>query len=183
MSKDVNNLLWLDLEMTGLNVTTDVIVEVACVITNKDLEVISPEVSLVIQQPEKTLARMKTEVRGMHTKSGLIDSIKESTTTLQQAEDAILGLLQEYCESQKTIMCGNSIWQDRYFLMKYMPRVIKFLHYRMIDVTAIKELARRWYDVNPEVVLKKKEHHRALDDVYESIDELKFYRKELFKND
>ena len=180
MSKDTNNLLWLDLEMTGLDVNTDVIVEIACVITNKDLKVISPEISLVIHQPEKTLARMKTEVREMHTKSGLIDRIKESTTTMQQAEKEVLGLLQKYCVPQKAIMCGNSIWQDRYFLMKYMPKLINFLHYRMIDVTAIKELARRWYGIVPETILKKKEHHRALDDVYESMDELKYYRKNYF---
>jgi oligoribonuclease len=180
MNKDSNNLLWLDLEMTGLDISADVIVEVACVVTNKDLEVIAPEISLVIYQPDNVLAHMKTEVREMHTRSGLIDRIKESTTSLQQAEQEVLSLLQEHCKPQTTIMCGNSIWQDRYFLMKYMPRVIVFLHYRMIDVTTIKELVRRWYDIVPEIVLKKKEQHRALDDVHESIYELKFYKKKYF---
>ena len=171
----------MDLEMTGLDADSDVIVEIATLITDDDLEVVAEGPDLVVHQPPEVLDRMGEFVRAMHTKSGLLDAIATSTTTLAEAGDATLAFLREHLNEAGTVpLCGNSIGTDRRFLARWLPAVDGFLPYRSVDVTSIKELARRWH---PEVVKSAPEKsggHRALDDIRESVAELRHYRQHLF---
>ncbi len=171
----------MDLEMTGLDATSDVIVEIATIITDDDLEIIAEGPDLVIHQPEAMLDGMNEVVVAMHTKSGLLDAIASSTISLQDAGDATLQFLQEHIADARTVpLCGNSIGTDRRFLTAYLPEIEEFLHYRSVDVSSVKELVRRW---NPPLLRgapRKSENHRALDDIRESIDELRFYRDRCF---
>lgn len=175
-------LAWMDLEMTGLDTDTDVIVEVATIITDDDLNIIAEGPDIVVHRTENELASMGDFVREMHTKSGLLESIRNSTYSADQARDETLAFLKEHISEVRTVpLCGNSIGTDRRFLTKYWAEIEEFLHYRSIDVSTLKELARRW---SPEVLNSAPEKattHRALDDIRESIDELKFYRTQLFK--
>ncbi|MBQ90465.1 MAG: oligoribonuclease [Acidimicrobiaceae bacterium] len=170
-------LAWMDLEMTGLDPATDVIVEIATLVTDDDLEVIAEGPDLVIHQPPEVLAHMGDVVREMHTTSGLLDEIVASTTTLEEAGAATLAFLQEHIPRPGTVpLCGNSIGTDRRFLHAWLPEIEDFLHYRSIDVSTLKELARRW---RPEVLASappKAGGHRALDDIRESVAELRHYR-------
>jgi oligoribonuclease len=171
----------MDLEMTGLDPDSDVIVEIATLVTDDDLEVVAEGPDLVVHQPPEVLDRMGDFVRAMHTKSGLLEAIESSTITLAEAGEATLAFLREHIAEPGTVpLCGNSIGTDRRFLVRWLPEVDGFLHYRSIDVTSIKELARRW---NPEVLKSAPEKsggHRALDDIRESLVELRHYRQHLF---
>jgi oligoribonuclease len=176
----VGNLVWLDLEMTGLEIATDVILEIACAITDGNLNVIAEGPSFIIHQPEEKLAAMGKWCQDHHGKTGLTDAVRASTTTLQQAEQETLEFIKKYCPIHTGLLAGNTVWQDRVFLDKYMPSITKYLHYRIVDVTAVKELVKRWYPQDPNIEFKKSDRHRALSDVQESIEELKHYRKNFF---
>jgi oligoribonuclease len=176
-------LAWMDLEMTGLDPETHTIVEIATIITDDDLETVAEGPDLVIHQPPEQIAAMDEFVRAMHERSGLLSAIEASDISLVAAGEQTLAFLQEHITEPGTVpLCGNSIGTDRRFLARYLPTVENFLHYRSIDVSTIKELARRW---QPEVFAaapKKDGGHRALDDVRESLDELRWYRRKLFVN-
>lgn len=176
----VGNLVWLDLEMTGLNVETDVILEISSVITDGDLNVIAQGPSFIIHQPEEKLAGMDKWCTDHHGKSGLTKAVQESTISLEHAYEETLAFIKQHCHYRTGILSGNTISQDRNFLAKYMPKIIDHLHYRMIDVTTVKELVKRWYVDDKNIEYKKADTHRALNDVLESIAELKHYRKHFF---
>ncbi|HJM68695.1 MAG TPA: oligoribonuclease [Candidatus Babeliales bacterium] len=173
-------LVWIDLEMTGLDATKDVIIEIAVVLTDSQLSEIARGPHLVVSQPQHVLDNMNEVCTTMHTKSGLTTDVINSTTTLQSAQEQVVTFLKEYCQPGQSPLCGNSVWQDKIFLAAYMPDVSNFLHYRIIDVSTIKQLVQRWYPENEAKKFQKKEVHRALDDIYESIDELKWYRQHFF---
>jgi oligoribonuclease len=175
-------LVWMDLEMTGLDPAKDVIVEIATIVTDDELEIVAEGPDLVVHQPEEALAVMDPIVVEMHTVSGLLDAIKASTTTLEQAGDATLTFIKEHVPVARTVpLCGNSIGTDRRFLALHLPQIEDHLHYRSVDVSTIKELTRRWYPGALEATPRKATAHRALDDIRESIDELRWYRANVFK--
>lgn len=174
-------LAWMDLEMTGLDPARHVIVEIATLLTDDDLNIIAEGPDLVIHQPDEALTQMDEFVREMHTRSGLLDQIAASTVTLESAQQATLEFLQTHIHRERTVpLCGNSIGMDRRFLAVYMNPVEEFLHYRSIDVTTIKELARRWYPKAMREAPQKATAHRALDDIRESINELRYWRTTVF---
>lgn len=172
----------MDLEMTGLDPTRHVIVEIATLVTDDDLEIIAEGPDLVVHQPQEAIDAMDDVVRDMHTKSGLLPAIRASDVTLQDAGEATLRFIREHVPQPSTVpLCGNSIGTDRRFLAVHIPEVEAYLHYRSVDVSTIKELARRWL---PEVLSgapRKSGGHRALDDIRESVAELRYYRKVLFR--
>ena len=174
-------LVWMDLEMTGLDHTTEVIVEIATLVTDDDLNIVAEGPDLVVHQPEEVLARMDPFVVDMHTRSGLLGLIKDSTITLEQAGEETLAFIRQHCPVERTVpLCGNSIGTDRRFLAAYLPEIEEYLHYRSVDVSSLKELVRRWY---PDVLGQrgwKKGTHRALDDIRESVAELQLYRSMVF---
>jgi oligoribonuclease len=171
----------MDLEMTGLDVTSDTIVEIATLITDDDLNVIAEGPNLVISAPEDRLAAMNEVVVEMHTASGLLERIRQSTIELEEATEQTLAFLKSHIGTPRTVpLCGNSIGTDRRFLDRYMPEVENFLHYRSIDVSSIKELARRWYPRQFSAVPRKQTAHRAMDDILESLEELRYWRGALF---
>jgi oligoribonuclease len=171
------HLAWIDLEMTGLDSTKDVILEIASLVTDADLNIIAEGPDLIIRQSSATLNMMNDTVTQMHTSSGLIDLITESKTDLALAEQQTLDFFAQYEVAGTMPLCGNSIWQDKMFLVRYMPKLINFFHYRIIDVSTIKELVCRWHN-DPE--FKKAKGHRALADIKESVAELKFYKEKFF---
>ena len=180
LAKSDQNLVWLDCEMTGLNPERDRIIEIAVVVTGPTL---APRIEgpvLVIHQSDEQLAGMDAWNRGTHGKSGLIDKVKASRLSEQTAQAIILDFLSAYLPKKTSPMCGNSIGQDRRFLAKYMPELEAFFHYRNLDVSTLKELAKRW---RPEVYssFKKQQRHTALADVQESIDELVHYRQHFLR--
>jgi oligoribonuclease len=178
---DDTPLVWIDLEMTGLDVEQHVIVEIACVVTDANLTPLDDGVDLVVHADEDALARMDDFVRNMHTKSSLLAAIEKSDVTVADAQSQVLEYVRTHVPVAGTApLCGNSIGVDRRFLDRYMRELDAYLHYRSVDVSSLKELCRRWY---PAIYRKrpgKAEHHRALDDVRESIAELRFYREQLF---
>ena len=179
LAKSDQNLVWLDCEMTGLDPHTERIIEIAVVVTGPQL---APRVEgpvLVVHQSDELLGKMDAWNKGTHGRSGLIDKVRASTLVEAEAEQQIINFLKHYVPKGKVPLCGNSIGQDRRFLALYMPRLEAFLHYRNVDVSTLKELARRW---KPEAYssFKKAQKHTALADVYESIEELAHYRKHLF---
>jgi oligoribonuclease len=176
MNQSLDRLIWLDLEMTGLNIDKDVIIEIATIVTDAQLNIIAEGPCLAIYYPEPLLEDMDEWNTKQHTKSGLLNDVQTSTITPEMAEIQTLDFLKQHVPAGVSPMCGNSIWQDRRFIAKYMPTLEKYFHYRHIDVSTIKELARRW---KPEIVVKKEESslHRALSDVKESIAELRHYRE------
>lgn len=180
MRKDKKNLVWLDLEMTGLDVSTDVILEIATIVTDSQLEVIEYGPDLVIHHDEQVLNRMNAWCQVYHGKSGLTQAVRESTVTIGQAEQETLEFLQKYFSVGQPIACGNSVWNDKVFLQKGMPVLYSFFDYRVVDVTSFKEVLRRWYPKSPYLDFKKKEAHRAMDDIKESIAELKHYQTHFF---
>ncbi len=168
--------------MTGLDPATEVIVEIASLITDDELNVIAEGPDLVISQPEAVLVAMDPFVVEMHTTSGLLTAIRESTITLEQAGAQTLEFIKKHIPEPRTIpLCGNSIGTDRRFLARYLPEIENYLHYRSVDVSTIKELVKRWYPGLEITRPTKAGAHRALDDVQESIRELKFYRENVFK--
>lgn len=173
-------LVWMDLEMTGLDVETDTIIEIATLVTDDDLNEVAAGPTLAIHTSEEQLAGMDDWNRKHHAESGLLARVRESEVTLIEAEARTLAFLEQHVGSGASPLCGNSIWQDRRFLARYMPTLESYLHYRIIDVSTVKELARRWH---PDAynALSKHNTHRALDDIRESIAELAHYRRTLFK--
>ena len=176
LKKSDQNLVWLDCEMTGLDPEKERLIEIAIIVTGPQL---TPRIEgpvLVIHQPDDLMEKMDNWNKGTHGRSGLIDKVKASTVTEQDAEAQILAFIAQYVPKGTSPLCGNTISQDRRFLVKFMPRLEAFLHYRNIDVSTFKELAKRW---RPEVysAFKKNQKHTALADVHESIDELEHYRK------
>ena len=168
--------------MTGLDPATDVIVEIASLITDDELVVVAEGPDLVVHQPPAALAGMAPVVRDMHTRSGLLARIESSTLTLEDAGRQTLGFLREHIPEPRTVpLCGNSIGTDRRFLAHWLPDIENHLHYRSVDVSTVKELARRWYPQVVEEAPRKAGHHRALDDIRESVAELRFYRERLFR--
>jgi oligoribonuclease len=171
----------MDLEMTGLEPTMDVIVEIATLITDDDLEILAEGPDLVIHQPDEVLERMDSFVTDMHTRSGLLDAIRASTVTLEEAGTATLAFIREHVLEPKTVpLCGNSIGTDRRFLAAYLPEIENYLHYRSVDVSSVKELVRRWYPTVRAQRPRKTGSHRALDDIRESVAELRYYRERVF---
>ena len=175
-----NNLIWIDLEMTGLNPEKDVILEIATIITDNFLNILAEGPSLVIFQPKEILDTMDEWPKKQHTKSGLIEKVRNSTVSVKQAEQQTLEFVQQYCTPNTAPLCGNSVYQDRAFLRNYMQNLNSFTHYRLIDVSSVKELVRRWYPQDPHAQFKKTDSHRALTDIHESIEELKQYKKYFF---
>jgi oligoribonuclease len=180
MSHPNENLIWLDMEMTGLSPENDRIIEVAMVVTDADLNVLAESPVLVIHQSDELLDGMDAWNKGTHGRSGLIDKVKQSNLDEASAEQQLLAFLAPHVPAGKSPMCGNSICQDRRFMARYMPNLEKYFHYRNLDVSVFKELARRW---RPTVYngFKKESRHEALADIYESIDELKYYREHFIK--
>ena len=180
LGKSDQNLIWLDCEMTGLDPEVDRLIEIAVIVTGSTLEPRIEGPVLVIHQSDEQLDKMDAWNKGTHGKSGLTDKVKASSVTEAQAEQQILEFLAKYAPKNSTPMCGNSISQDRRFLVKYMPKLEAFFHYRNLDVSSLKELAKRWH---PEVYssFRKQQKHTALADVHESIDELAHYRERFLK--
>lgn len=178
--KNKGNLVWIDLEMTGLEPKTDVIIEIATIVTDSDLNILAEGPMLAIHQSNELLDGMDEWCTNQHGKSGLTQRVKESQVTEAQAEQQTIEFLEKYIEPGVSPMCGNSIGQDRRFLDKYMPELERFFHYRNLDVSSLKELAKRW---KPEVAagVVKKGSHLAMDDIRDSIDELKHYREHFIK--
>ncbi len=174
------SLVWIDLEMTGLDPERDVILEIASIVTDDNLQLIEDGPSLIINHDDEVLNRMNDEVKEMHIKSGLTKKVQQSTVSIQDAELQTYEFIKKHSGAEPSPLCGNSVWQDRIFLTRYMPRIIDLLHYRIIDVSTIKELVNRWYPHDPDVLFNKQETHRALQDIRESIDELKHYRRYFF---
>ncbi len=174
------NLVWLDMEMTGLDPDNDRIIEVAVVVTDPDLNIIAEGPVFAIHQSDETLDKMDNWNKGTHGKSGLIDRVKASTVTEAQAEVELIDFLKQYVPTNKSPMCGNSICQDRRFMARGMPKLEAFFHYRNLDVSTLKELCRRW---KPELAsgFKKHQKHTALADIVESIEELRYYREHFIK--
>jgi oligoribonuclease len=175
-------LVWMDLEMTGLDHTSDVIVEIATLVTDDDLTIVAEGPDLVVHQPDEVLARMDPFVVTMHTTSGLLEAIKASQVSLEQAGAATLDFIRTHVPEPATVpLCGNSIGTDRRFLAAYLPEIEEYLHYRSIDVSSIKELVKRWYPGLNGSRPHKQGTHRALDDIRQSVDELRFYRERVFR--
>ncbi|MBP0599188.1 oligoribonuclease [Herbaspirillum sp. LeCh32-8] len=174
------NLIWVDMEMTGLDPDNDRIIEVAVVVTDSQLNVLGEGPVLAIHQSDEILNGMDAWNKGTHGRSGLIDRVKASTVTEADAEKAIIEFLKKYVPAGKSPMCGNSICQDRRFMVRGMPKLEEFFHYRNLDVSTLKELCKRW---KPEIAtgFKKRQMHTALADIVESIEELKYYREHFIK--
>jgi oligoribonuclease len=176
MAQDNNNLIWIDMEMSGLCPQTDRILEVALVVTNSQLDVIAEAPVLVISQPDTVLNDMDSWNKSTHSKSGLIDKVRSSILTEEAAEERMIAFLQDHVPPGISPMCGNSICQDRRFLARCMPQLEEYFHYRNLDVSTLKELAKRW---KPDILagLEKLGKHEALADIYDSIAEMKYYRQ------
>jgi len=178
--QDDRNLVWLDLEMTGLEPEKDTILEIATVITDSDLKVVAEGPCLAIHHTDDALAAMDSWCVEQHGKSGLTERVRGSAVTAMEAQARTLEFVSQYCPEKTSPLCGNTIGQDRRFLVKYMTRLHDYFHYRSIDVSSVKELVLRWYPQSKYVYSKTKQHE-ALSDVHESISELIHYRKTVFK--
>ena len=176
MPADPNNLVWIDMEMTGLQPDSDRVIEIALLVTDAQLALLATGPVLVVHQPDSVLEAMDSWNKSVHKKSGLIDRVRESRLTEAQAEIEALAFLERHVPAECSPMCGNSICQDRRFLARWLPKLEAFFHYRNLDVSTLKELVRRW---KPEAVkgFAKEGRHEALADILESIEELKYYRK------
>jgi oligoribonuclease len=173
-----DRLIWLDLEMTGLDPDRDVILEIATVVTDDWLEIVAEGPNIAIYQSDDVLRGMDAWSKEQHERSGLIERVKRSPYSCREAEEQTLAFLSGHCSKQGSPLCGNSVLKDRQFLLRHMPRLEEFLHYRNIDVSTIKELVRRWYTDIP--AYTKQKEHLALKDIRESINELRYYRRKVF---
>lgn len=180
MAQDPNNLIWIDMEMSGLDPEKERILEIAIVVTTSQLEVVAEAPVLVVHQPNTVLDAMDDWNKGTHGKSGLIDRVKASTLSEAEAEVQMIAFLSQHVPPKQSPICGNSVHQDRRFLVRYMPKLEDYFLYRNLDVSTLKELAKRW---KPEVMagLTKHGKHEALADIHESINELKYYREHILK--
>jgi oligoribonuclease len=180
MAQNQNNLIWLDMEMTGLVPESDRIIEIAIVVTDGELNTVAEAPVLVVHQPEAVLDGMDAWNKSTHGKSGLIEKVRASALAEAEAEEKMLAFLLEHVPTGTSPMCGNSICQDRRFLARWMPKLEAYFHYRNLDVSTLKELAKRW---NPAVAqgIKKHGKHEALADIYESINEMKHYREHFLR--
>ncbi len=173
-------LVWMDMEMSGLNPETDVILEIATVVTDAELNIIAKGPEIIIHQSEAVIKGMDEWNTSHHGSSGLSAAVLTSKVSVAEAEHTTLDFIKKHCKKNASPLCGNSIWQDRRFLRRYMQEADAYLHYRNVDVSTLKELFGRWYG-EPAKFRAKKESHRAMDDILESIDELKFYRENFLK--
>ncbi|GAB1604729.1 oligoribonuclease, mitochondrial-like [Argonauta hians] len=173
-------IVWVDLEMTGLDLETDKIIEIACIITDSQLNTIAEISPVVINQPDSLLNGMSEWCKEHHGKSGLTEAVRKSKINLESAEETLLTFLKQHVPERKCPLAGNSIHVDKMFLQKYMPRFTEFLHYRIIDVSTIKELCRRWYKVEFKNAPQKMLSHRGQEDIKESIKELQYYKMKIF---
>ena len=178
MSQSADNLIWIDLEMTGLDTDNDLIIEIATIMTDGQLNILAEGPVIAIHQSDEILNAMDEWNTNQHTNSGLLQRIKNSQFTVQNAEDMTLEFVQKFAPERSSPMCGNSICQDRRFMHRLMPKLEKYFHYRNFDVSTVKEAVRRWYPNGPE--FKKESSHLAMDDIRDSINELKFYREHFF---
>jgi oligoribonuclease len=180
MAQDNGNLIWIDMEMSGLKSDTDRIIEVALVVTDSQLTVVAEAPVLVVHQSDEVMDGMDNWNKSTHGKSGLIDKVKSSCLTESEVESSMINFLKQHVPPGVSPMCGNSICQDRRFLARTMPQLESYFHYRNLDVSTLKELAKRW---KPEIMagLTKKSKHEALSDIYDSIEEMKYYREHFLK--
>jgi len=180
MAQDNGNLIWIDMEMSGLKSDTDRIIEVALVVTDSQLTVVAEAPVLVVHQSDEVMDGMDNWNKSTHGKSGLIDKVKSSGLTESEVESSMINFLKQHVSPGVSPMCGNSICQDRRFLARTMPQLESYFHYRNLDVSTLKELAKRW---RPEIMagLTKKSKHEALSDIYDSIEEMKYYREHFLK--
>ena len=173
-------LVWIDCEMTGLDIERDALIEIACLVTDGELNILDQGVDVIIKPPPESLDQMSDVVRTMHTTSGLLEELSEGVT-VDEAQEAVLGYVRQHIkEPRKVPLCGNSIATDRWFIARDMPELDAWLHYRMVDVSSIKELARRWYPRVYFATPAKRGGHRALADITESVQELRYYREAVF---
>jgi oligoribonuclease len=179
MTVNPNNLIWIDMEMTGLDPQKERIIEIATIVTDSKLNLVAEGPVFAVHQPQELLDGMDSWNTKQHNSSGLVQRVQQSNVTEAQAEAETLAFLKKYLPAGRSPMCGNSIYQDRRFLYRYMPELEKFFHYRLIDVSTIKELAQRWA---PRIYggLQKESKHLALSDIRDSIEELKYYREHFF---
>jgi oligoribonuclease len=180
MAQDISHLIWIDLEMTGLDPDSDVIIEIATIVTDKNLNILAQGPVLAVHQSDTALAAMDDWNQKHHGQSGLINRVKASTIDAEEAERQTIAFLKQWVPENTSPICGNSIGQDRRFLYRYMPKLEAYFHYRNIDVSTLKELAARWA---PQVKegFKKESSHQALGDIIESIEELRYYREHFIK--
>ncbi|GJQ69547.1 hypothetical protein Trydic_g6646 [Trypoxylus dichotomus] len=178
---EVNRIVWIDMEMTGLDVINDKIMEVACLVTDSDLNIVAEAPPIIIQQPSTILDNMNEWCKKQHGQSGLTEACRNSKNTFQNAEEMLLKFLKSHVTEKASPLAGNSVYMDRIFLQMHMPAVSEYLHYRIIDVSSLKELCRRWNIDVYQQAPKKEFSHRALDDIRESINELKYYKNNFFK--
>lgn len=181
MAASSQNLVWIDLEMTGLDCNNDVILEIATIVTDSNLILLHEGLSLVIHQPDEILNSMNQWCKEHHGKSGLTEEVRNSLISLAEAEEQTREYIARWCTPQTAPLCGNTVFQDRTFLRRYMPIVDALLHYRIVDVSSVKEIVKRWYPNNPAVQFNKQDRHRALIDINESIAELQHYRTYFFQ--
>ncbi len=179
-SPSATNLVWMDLEMTGLDPKICTILEIATLITDKDLSVVAQGPVLAIRHTQEDLEKMDEWNQKHHSQSGLLEKARNSSISAQEAERLTLDFISQHCKPNSSPLCGNTIYQDRRFLIEYMPKLEGFLHYRLVDVSTIKELVKRWYGPEYQAPAKKQKH-MAMEDILETIEELKFYRKTVFK--
>lgn len=178
MDKRAQRMVWIDLEMTGLDLARESIIEIATVVTDSELNVLATGPNLAVSVSEALIEGMDDWNTRHHHRSGLVDRIRKEGVSVSEAEQATLAFLREWVDENKAPLCGNSVWNDRQFLAKEMPELLAFLHYRMVDVSTVKELSRRWYTDVPR--FPKKGAHLALDDILESIEELRYFRQHVF---
>ena len=179
MSKSADNLVWIDLEMTGLDTDHDLIIEIATIVTDSELKILAEGPVLALHQPEAVLSQMDEWNTRQHGQSGLLERVRASRSDAAEAERLTLAFLEKFVAAGQSPMCGNSICQDRRFLHRLMPRLERYFHYRNLDVSTVKELSRRWAPKLP--AFDKQSAHLALADIRDSINELRYYRKHVFK--